>query len=91
MATEIAERNRLIHTLANLSLLTPPANSSAGNGTFESKKPRLMDALLRMNLDIAKQSEWGEIQINARAKVLADLAVKLWPSPPVIAASLAKG
>jgi uncharacterized protein with ParB-like and HNH nuclease domain len=85
MAMEMTERNRLIHTLANLSLLTPPANSSAGNSNFEAKKPRLLDALLRMNLDIAQQSEWGENQIKKRAKVLADLAVRIWPAPPASA------
>ena len=82
MALEIRERNRLIHTLANLSLLTPPANASAGNGTFESKKPRLKDALLRMNLDIANCPQWTEEEISLRATRLADVAIKLWPSPP---------
>jgi uncharacterized protein with ParB-like and HNH nuclease domain len=82
MALEMTERNRLIHTLANLSLLTTPANSSAGNSNFDAKKPRLLDALLRMNLDIAKEPEWGESQIRERAKVLANQAVKLWPAPP---------
>ena len=86
MALEMAERSRLIHTLANLSLLTPPANSSAGNSSFDDKRPRLMDALLRMNLDIAKQPEWGETQIRERAKVLAELAVRIWPAPPAITA-----
>lgn len=37
MDFEIRERNRVIHTLANLSLLTFPANASASNGDFESK------------------------------------------------------
>jgi hypothetical protein len=46
MAHEIAERNALIHTLANLSLLTPPGNSAASNADFDSKRPRLRDALL---------------------------------------------
>jgi hypothetical protein len=49
MVAEIAERDRLIHTLANLSLLTPPGNSSAGNASFEMKKTRLRDSLLRMS------------------------------------------
>jgi hypothetical protein len=82
MAREMAERNRLIHTLANLFLLTPPGNASAGNGDFESKKPRLRDALLRMNLDIASQPRWTEHEIGDRARQLADLAVKIWPAPP---------
>jgi hypothetical protein len=90
MALEISERNRLIHTLANLSLLTPPANSSAGNGNFESKKPRLMDALLSMNLEIAQCSTWNETGIKSRGSRLADLAVKIWPAPPSVADPLPK-
>jgi hypothetical protein len=90
MALEISERYRLIHTLANLSLLTPPANSSAGNGNFESKKPRLMDALLSMNLEIAQCSKWDENEIKNRATRLADLAVTIWPAPPVVAESTPK-
>ncbi len=81
-AQEMAERNALIHTLANLSLLTPPGNASAGNADFEAKKPRLLDALLRMNLDIANQPRWSEHEIRTRAARLADLAVKTWPAPP---------
>ena len=83
MAREMADRNRLLHTLANLSLLTPPGNSSAGNAGFEDKRPRLLDALLRMNLDITSQARWGESEIKERAEKLAKLAVSLWPSPPV--------
>jgi hypothetical protein len=81
MALEMGKRNHLVHTLANLSLLTPPANIAASNGSFESKKPRLMEALLRMNLDIANKPKWGEAEIEDRAIGLANLAVKIWPSP----------
>lgn len=81
MAAEIRDRNRVIQTLANLALLTPPGNASASNGTFESKKGRLRDALLRMNLDIANSVEWTERSIGERANRLADLAVKIWPAP----------
>src|SRR5581483_10575526 len=81
MAAEMAERNRLIHTLGNLSLLTAPANASASNSGFDGKKPRLIDALLRMNQDVAKQTHWDETQIKNRAKGLGSLAIKIWPSP----------
>ena len=81
MASEMAERNRVIHTLGNLSLLTPPANASASNSCFEDKKPRLLDALLRMNHDIAKQTQWSENDIKERGKELARMAVKIWPAP----------
>ncbi len=81
MAAEIAERDRLIHTLANLSLLTTPGNSSAGNSGFTTKKVRLRDSLLRMNGEIAENADWRETEIYARAIRLAELAVKEWPHP----------
>jgi hypothetical protein len=84
MAAEIAGRDRLIHTLANLSLLTPPGNSSAGNSSFETKKARLRDSLLRMNCEIADNLDWRETEIYARAKTLAELAVKEWPEPAML-------
>ena len=81
MAAEISERNRLIQTLGNLSLLTPPANASASNSDFDGKKPRLIDALLRMNQDIAKQPQWSDTEIANRAKELGQLAPSIWPAP----------
>jgi hypothetical protein len=90
MALEISERYRLIHTLANLSLLTPPANSSDGNANFESKKLRLMDALLSMNLEIAQCPMWDENEINLRAARLADLAISIWPASPAVLLPLDK-
>ena len=90
MAAEMAERNRLIHTLGNLSLLTPPGNASASNSTFEEKKPRLSDALLRMNYEIAQKAEWTETEIKNRGKDLAAIAVRLWPAPGAQGALAAK-
>ena len=84
MANEIAVRRGLIHTLGNLSLLTPPANASAGNGSFEDKKPRLRDSLLRINSDVASAEKWKEGEIRARAEKLANLALRVWPAPPGI-------
>lgn len=80
MAAEIIERNRLIQTLGNLSLLTPPGNSSASNSNFDDKKSRLLDALLRMNHDVAKQKTWTEAEIKNRGKNLAEMAGKIWPA-----------
>lgn len=81
MAEEIATRDRLIHTLANLSLLTPPGNSSAGNASFEMKKGRLRDSLLRMNAEVADNASWQEPEIHLRARKLASLATKVWYGP----------
>ena len=44
---EVDRRTAVIHTLPNLTLLTPPANSQVGNSGFADKKTRLADSLLK--------------------------------------------
>jgi hypothetical protein len=53
MAIEISDRERMIHTMANLTLLTRSENSSASDSNFDTKKARLIDSLFRMNIVIA--------------------------------------
>lgn len=78
---EITARDAKIHTLANLTLLTPAANSSAGNASFEAKAARLKDSLLNMNIEILNTGHWDEAAMEARAAKLAALAMRLYPSP----------
>ncbi len=81
MRAEIDRRAAVIHTLPNLTLLTPPANSQVGNSGFVDKKKRLMDSLLKTNIAIASEPEWHEAAMRRRASTIAALALKLWPSP----------
>ena len=67
--------------LGNLTLLTPPANQAASNGSFDSKRVRLQDSLLNMNALILQESGWDEVTIRRRGEYLATLAAKLWPAP----------
>jgi hypothetical protein len=78
---EIEARDALVHTLGNLSLLTPPANASADNASFELKRARLQDSLLNTNTVILQETTWDEAAIRRRADALTALAIKLWPSP----------
>ena len=78
---KIETRNRLVQTLGNLTLLTPPANASASNSSFDDKRPRLNGSLLRLNVEVAGHPTWDEQAITTRGKLLADLAVRLWPAP----------
>ena len=78
---KIETRNRLVQTLGNLTLLTPPANASASNSSFDDKRPRLNGSLLRLNVEVASHPTWDEQAITTRGKLLADLAVRLWPAP----------
>lgn len=81
MRLQISERNALIHTLGNLTLLTPSANSSASHASFEHKKNRLNDSLLKINIIAAAEVEWSHQAIRARAEKLFQTAAALWPSP----------
>lgn len=77
----VQSRERLIHTLGNLTLVTPPANTVQSNADFEEKKPLLSESLLAMNAEVIKHSNWSEEDILARSTVLGEVAVKVWPSP----------
>lgn len=77
----VQARHAIVHTLPNLTLLTPPGNSSAGNLGFEAKKTRLKDSLLKTNIAIAAEPQWDEEAMARRADRIIQAAAKLWPSP----------
>jgi hypothetical protein len=81
MRTAIEARDALLHTLGNLSLLTPPANTVASNYGFADKRARLQDSLLNLNTAVLAEAVWDDEAIVRRSNMLADLAIKLWPSP----------
>lgn len=82
---EIEARSGVIQTLPNLTLLTPPSNSSASNSGFEAKKVRLHDSLLKTNIAIATEAAWDEEAISRRADRMVTLALELWPFPAPVA------
>jgi uncharacterized protein with ParB-like and HNH nuclease domain len=62
-----------LHTLGNLSL--SGYNSDMSNKAFEKKKQLLIEnsKIVVLNLDVVNQEVWTEVQIQARAKRLADI------------------
>jgi len=78
---EVQQRNALINSLPNLTLLTPAANSSASNSAFTAKRVRLNDSLLKTNVAIAAEAAWDEDAIARRADTIVGLARRLWPAP----------
>ena len=76
-------RNRLIHTIGNLTLVNGRLNSTASNAPWESKR-RTIEAhsvlLLNHHL-IADYGEapWNECEISARGRQLATLIAQIWP------------
>ena len=75
------ERDSIIHTLGNLTLVTGPLNTSLGNRGFEEKKEKLAEhSGLVLNKEIVEHDHWDEVAIRERGERLAALAKKVWPA-----------
>jgi len=73
------ERDRLLHTLGNLTLLSGGLNISSGNKSFEEKKAKYEKHTgLFLNKWFVKKEAWTEDDIRERGEQLADLAVDIW-------------
>lgn len=77
-------RERVIHTIGNLTLLTTELNSSVSNGPFPGKTANIAaNSDLRLNawLRSAPPEKWTEASIGARGQALFQSAVDIWPRP----------
>ncbi|WP_210485391.1 DUF262 domain-containing protein [Microvirga antarctica] len=77
-------RERVIHTVGNLTLLTNELNSSVSNGPFPSKVAKIVaDSDLRLNAWLRSDApaSWSERSIMERGQLLFDTAVEIWPRP----------
>ena len=85
----INRRNILIHTLGNLTLLSPPANRHAGKKSWEGKCERLESSLLAINRRVLKITKevcgdsrpavWNEEVIVRRGEEMSKVVNKIWP------------
>lgn len=74
-------RNRLLHTLGNLTLLTSGLNISSGNKGFLEKREKLEEHTgLFLNKWFLKKHGWSESDIRERSEAFANMAVTIWPS-----------
>ena len=82
-----SRRSILLHSLGNLTLLTQPLNSGVSNGPFREKRPEVTkQSLLILNSYFQRFSDndtWDEDKILERGKLLAEMAIKVWPFPKV--------
>lgn len=77
---ETRERERLVHTLGNLTLITGALNQSYGNDPFKEKIAEMKrHSLLAMNQKIIGKSEWDVAQVTERSQELSTLAIARWP------------
>ncbi len=85
---EEAERDRVIHTLGNLTLLTGRLNSKVSNGSWlgsGGKREALHghDVLFlnRKLIEVAGE-KWTDDAIRARTLELIEVIIQIWPVPP---------
>lgn len=76
---------KYLHTLGNLTLTG--YNSKYSDKPFASKRDMdggFRQSPIRLNESIAACDRWDEAAITARAELLADLALTVWPTPKII-------
>jgi hypothetical protein len=82
-----SEREALIHTIGNLTLLTSKLNSKISNGPWlgEPGKKHGLEShdVLFLNRELLKKAgvNWTDAAIRNRSSELANYIVEIWPAP----------
>lgn len=80
----IEQRERLLQSIGNLTLVTARFNAALSNEAFAVKRPEITDSsLLRLNAYFQRMEghDWDEAAILARSEALFVHARKIWPGP----------
>jgi hypothetical protein len=84
-------RDRTLHTIGNLTLLTQKMNSDVSNGPWASKARALQKhstmLITKDLLEHYSEGPWDEETIRERSLELADLFRAVWPGPPAKASA----
>jgi hypothetical protein len=79
------QRDRVLHTIGNLTLLTGKLNNDNRNYELATKVELIEGySLLALNKYFQKRSVWDEETIDDRARKLFEDAVTLWPYPAAL-------
>lgn len=79
---EADERDRLIHSFGNLTLLTQPLNSSVSNSNYSVKCQEICkQSSLALNRYFQDVSSWDVDKIRERGQRLLEIARQIWPYP----------
>jgi hypothetical protein len=79
-----ADRDRLVHTIGNLTLLTGKLNSRVSNSAWSVKQDELRrHDVLKLNVGLlgAAGDSWDDEKVRARTEVLTRAVVEVWPVP----------
>ena len=82
-AAATRKRNQALHTIGNLTILSPGANPWVSNAAWEDKRPKiLLKSLLPINPGSLYDAEtWDECAIERRGEDLFKRALAIWPRP----------
>ena len=76
------ERNQIIHTIGNLTLVNQRLNSSLSNSPWEDKRKELIShSVMKLNDELPHEDSWNEDKIVARSQHMAELFERCWPGP----------
>ena len=78
----VNERNRVIHSIGNLTLVNNRLNPSLSNASWEEKRVTLgQHSVLFLNKALLDEAPdvWDETAIEERAKRIYQVATKVWP------------
>jgi hypothetical protein len=80
----VLHRERVLHSLGNLTLVNGRLNPALSNGPWGAKRGLLAEhTVLHLNKDLLNVyggADWDEDSIRERAKALAQRAQSIWPS-----------
>ncbi len=80
------DRERLLHSLGNLTLVNGRLNPALSNAPWASKRVTLAEhTVLHLNkklLSAYKDTDWSESTIRARGSALAQIVKRIWPGVP---------
>ena len=87
------DRDRLVHTLGNLTLLTGKLNSKVSNSAWMLKRSALVEHdVLKLNSDllVSAGDRWSEDKIRSRTDAMINSIIEIWPVPPGHTSGFAK-
>lgn len=73
--------SKYVDRIGNLTLFSGTLNIGASNNPFGKKKGAYKSSAIKITQDVAKLPNFKFSNIESRSKVLADVAVSLWPRP----------
>jgi hypothetical protein len=81
LESSIRQRNTLVQTLGNLTLLNKYLNPAASNAPWATKLNEYKHSVLRLNREVSNVEDWTEEQITKRSIALAEMICQIWPRP----------